>query len=200
MKNKLSIVYAASLLAILIPMPGRLAYGLIFIISFNLVVLFSTLLSSLYIKLKMDMYLWVLMPLTYVFLITVIKLTLAYISPVLALQLGFLFYIQFFSIYVQNILHNVQGTNLKSSIIAKLQSGLWFTGIVFVFSLIRDILGYGTISLPTTRGLLSFELFSIEVVPQITIFASIFGAAILSALAIVLFIRLEDLHRRNENE
>mgnify|MGYP000990770829 CR=1 FL=1 len=189
MKEKIFIMYIASILAVLIPVPGRLAYGII--LAFTFIVLFF---SSILLNFLLDKYIelpikWIITPLFFVFIVTVIQCLLSIFLPVLSMQISFVLYIQVFSFYMINILKNIQGSTLKERIKSQLPQCIWYTVSALLFSLIRDILGYGTITFPSSKGLYSIKLFSVQSFPLMNFFASIPGAAILSAL-ILLFISL----------
>ncbi|QTQ11805.1 hypothetical protein HRI96_06070 [Treponema parvum] len=183
MTDKKLLICTATLLAILIPAPGRLAYGIIFIITFNFAFLFYILLNFLLKKLDIHSYSHVIMPLALVSFVTCERFVLMMLVPVIALQLALLPYIQAFSVYMLYVLHRPEGLSIKADLKSNLRVAGYFSAVTFCFSLIRDILGFGTLSLPSSLGVLSFQLIpAASVLPFMNFFASIPGAAILSSV------------------
>lgn len=199
MTNKRLIIYISSILAVLIPCPGRLASGIILAVSFDITFILTTMLNFLFFKLNLHKSVKVLLPLSVVSLVTVFKLILMLISPLNALQLSFIFYLQAFSIYVI-FLNSSETENLdfKLSLKKMLVNCLWFTGFILGFSLLRDVLGYGTLSFPVTSGINQIKLFDINSCTFLNFFASTPGAAIISAVIISLAFQINNRKSTSE--
>ena len=199
MTNKRFIIYVSSILAVLIPCPGRLAAGIILAFSFDIIFILTAMLRCLFFKLSLYKSVKILLPLSVISLVTIFKLILAMISPLNALQLSFIFYLQGFSIYIIFLNSDAnENCDFKLSLKKMLVNCLWLTGFTLGFSLLRDVLGYGTLSFPVTSGINQIELFDINSCTFLNFFASIPGAAIISAVIISLAVQINNRKSTSE--
>ncbi|MCR5762923.1 MAG: hypothetical protein K6G00_06010 [Treponema sp.] len=180
MKQNTLSVYLMASLAMLVPFPGRLAYGIILIVFMYASMFFMTLFQNLIYKLSLESLLSVL---TAVFLISesiFFKQLVVMYSPLMALTIGFVIYIPAVSSFFIMRLYRPN----KPSVYADLAQNIRYCGGFSFFSicifLFRDLFGYGTITLPSRTGIAQLVIFhSSEKVSLGTFWASTPGAVLL---------------------
>ncbi len=188
MKKNEMYSYIAASLAILIPVQGRFAYGLILIIALNLFLIFGILVRKLLVKIQLQDFQSVI---TAVFLVSaaiLYKQILIFYSPVNALVLGFSIYMTAAATYLTSFLYGNTERTLKDDIIFNMKKSRNYSILALVFFLFRDIFGYGTITFPVYSGLKSIVLIKSKSNFSFgTFWATIPGALFLFAMLIALF-------------
>lgn len=183
MKKNDLYVYTALSLAIFIPIPGRLAYGLIIIMMLYVLSILGILfrkLSSMFFDNGIHS---VLIAVMLICLSILIRQFLIIYSPVIALVLGITIYAPALSAFVLGYLYRKSGLNLGASIKIAFFKCNAFAVFSLLFFSIRDLLGYGTISLPGPSGLIEFHIVKENALSFLGFFfASIPGAMILLAV------------------
>ena len=184
-------MYIAVSLVMLVPVPGRLYYGVPVVIVLNLLMVLTTLFSKLmdhfkFFSLKPACVLLMLVGLT----IFSRQLLILY-SPVTALTMGFICYMPTIAVLMLGRFFDNRGMHLKTALKGNMRESGLFSIYALVFFLLRDVVGYGTISLPIPSGIFKFELPTIAYFSPFTFWASIPGALVLSGglLASLSFIR-----------
>lgn len=180
-KNDL-FIYLLLSLSMLVFVPGRLSYGLILIFEYNFILILGILFSKLICILHLEDLRNICFATGIVFLAVLYKLFVRLYSPVIAFNLGILFYMPPLSIFV---LGNIYNKTKESSLTVQLKTimlkSLFFTIYALIFYILRDFFGYGTISLPSIHGV--YELFIIKEMRYS--FMGIFFASIPGALFLV---------------
>lgn len=160
MKNKFFYLYITTALTMIIPTNGRFAYGLTLVFELFFLVLFTNLLQSLIKKIKFTEF---IKPFTFffVFVLTVLyEQLIGLFSPFIALTLGFNFYLTalatiptifFTSDYIIDL---SLGNRLKKT----LKQVLLYSLFALFFFLLRDIISFGTVTLPTSYSLLEIKI------------------------------------------
>lgn len=160
MKNKFFYLYITTALTMIIPTNGRFAYGLTLVFELFFLVLFTNLLQSLIKKIKLTEF---IKPFTFffVFVLTVLyEQLIGLFSPFIALTLGFNFYLTalatiptifFTSDYIIDL---SLGNRLKKT----LKQVLLYSLFALFFFLLRDIISFGTVTLPTSYSLLEIKI------------------------------------------
>lgn len=176
-------IYIAAMLAILATVPGRLAYGIIIAIEMNIVMIAATSISKLLYVLDLEEFRDFLMMIAIIFVVVFFKQLLILFSPLLAMTLGYVLFLPALSTFVIGSLkigNNTFITILKRNI----YNTLVFSSLCIVFFLLRDVLGYGTITLPSTMplGFFSIRLLVSSSILPATFWATIPGALVLSAI------------------
>lgn len=97
------------------------------------------------------------------------------------------------------MIKNTEGEMLKEKIKSQIPQCLWYSLTALSFSLIRDVLGYGTITIPSSLGIHPVKLFLVKSTPLTSFFASIPGAAVISAL-ILMILSMVMTKKEAENE
>lgn len=138
------IIFIAAFLAIIIPIPGRFVYGFTIVVELVFLVLFGTLINHLVNKLKIETLR------TVTILYSLIALTMLYrqifvlLCPEVALVLSFTFYLPTISLFLIGSIFKNEKTTLKDDFLANMRDVLIISIAGLIFSLFRDILGYGT--------------------------------------------------------
>lgn len=184
-KNDFYINCAVSLV-MLVPVPPRFAYGVILVIMFNLLILLGTLFKRSLEKLQMQN---MLNPLLILFLVSVSMLTgilLAYYDAVLSLTLNFVLFLPVFtSLVVGKLLANSDmplGLLLRKNILYS----AFITGISLVFLCVREIFGYGSITLLHGSGIVQHQIIPPQYMQTGIFWVTIPGGITLAALLLVL--------------
>ncbi len=189
MKKNYLFEYIAFSLTLLIAVPGRLSYGLILLVLFNLLMLSSTAFKSLILLLNLKELKQVLTIIFLVFFTVVFRQCLILYSPVCALTLGFQIYLPSLSSFILGALFNENDEmNLVEQLEINMKKSLTFSLYAFCIFILRDFLGYGSISFPVPRGVFELNILHKTSFTFIGVFfASIPGALVLVSLSIILF-------------
>lgn len=191
MKKNDLMVYLLLSFSILIPVPGRLAYGLILILEINFIFILGILfrrLISLFVPEDLQS---ILISIFLVFIATLFKQFVIMYSPIIGFVLGFLIYLPVFSSFIFGNLQDkdiIKNNSLGSELKKYMSKCGIFSLFAFIFYFFRDIISYGTLTLPSPSGV--FELFRIKDFSLSflgTFFASIPGAILSIALLYFIF-------------
>ena len=183
MNQKKLFLLLSFLLVVFLPIPSRLAYGLLIIFEMFFMNILGICFSYLIDKIKMNMFRKFLMPVFFVFFAVLFKQIVGIIFPMDAFVIGFSFYVPAVSNFmICQVLTDVQ--DLKQ--VVKERSSLFgFYAIVsIVIFLLRDLIGYGTITLPSSKGIL--ELVKIQSLAQSS--SGVFWASISGGLIVIAII------------
>lgn len=189
MKRRSVYLLIATILAILVPSPGRFVYGVTLVLELNILMLIGTLSVSLVKKMKLEELN------TLIVLIMIISSTILYRQIMIVLQseimltLGFIVYLMPVSFFVIGYVFSNNELQLKERLRINMVHILTFSVYALLFFLLRDLFGYGTF---TFFGK-NHQIYEKVIIPAdrlgfFSIFASIPGAMILSS--ILLFIHI----------
>lgn len=188
-KNKLVYYYIASSLALLVPVPGRLAYGIAVLFLFNLQMLCATFVFHAIEHLSLQFLRNSIISFALVAVTVFYKQILIIFCPVMALTLGFCIYLPalataviefFFAEYKKGIKIHLKTTMTKSLVI---------TIFSFVYFLLRDLIGFGTLTLPCWKKILVLHLpFNPESTGASVFLATIPGSLVLISVLLTLFL------------
>lgn len=191
MNRNIVFMYIAVSLVMLVPVPGRLYYGIPVIIVLNLLMVLTTLFSKF-----MDFFkFYTLKPICILLMLVGITIfarqLLILYSPMIALTMGFIIYMPAIAVLMLGRFFDNRGMQLKMALSGNIRESGFFSIYAFVFFLLRDIVGYGTISFPIPSGIFKLELPTLSYFSPFTFWASIPGALVLSGLllAALSFIR-----------
>ncbi len=189
MKRRSVYLLIATILAILVPSPGRFVYGVTLVIELNLLMLIGTLSVSLIKKMKLEEIN------SLIVLILIIGSTILYrqfmiiFQPEIMLTLGFIIYLMPVSFFVIGYVFSNNELPLKERIQVNMIHILTFSLYALIFFLLRDIFGYGTFTFfGKNHQIYEKVIISSQNLGFFSIFASIPGAMILSS--ILLFIHI----------
>ena len=191
MNRNIVFMYIAVSLVMLVPVPGRLYYGIPVIMVLNLLMVLTTLFSKF-----MDFFkFYTLKPICILLMLVGITIfarqLLILYSPMIALTMGFIIYMPAIAVLMLGRFFDNRGMQLKMALSGNMRESGCFSIYAFVFFLLRDIVGYGTISFPSPSGIFKLELPTLSYFSPFTFWASIPGALVLSGLllAALSFIR-----------
>lgn len=196
MKQKQTFMYIASFLTLTIPVSGRFVYGMTLIIELFLLEITGILLNSLVTKLKLNEIR------TYFVMFFMIAITILYrqilvlTNTEIALTLGYILYFPPVSVFLTHTLFTDYNEALAERLKHNLLSTLFFSFMILVFFLFRDIAGYGTFTF-FGRNHRIFEkvLFNPVKIGVFTFFATIPGGLVLTGLFIYLSLFLRNKFR-----
>ncbi|MBO5137314.1 MAG: hypothetical protein J6B81_02300 [Spirochaetaceae bacterium] len=186
MNKNLAFLHTAVALAVLIPVPARLAYGLVILLCFNFLMLFSTLISKLLDVLSLNNMRPACLIIALICLTVCFRQLVIFYSPIIGLTLGFVLYLPVIAVLIVGDCLDNFNTSLKDSLRQNMLEALRFSFYGIVFFLLRDILGYGTFTLPIPDGILKLHLPQFLFSTSSVFWASIPGGIILVGLFLAL--------------
>ncbi len=186
-KSELSFFITLSL-AMLVPVPGRLAYGIILILFLNILVLtgilFKKLISFFFSGELQNVILCALMISTCVLFRQIFLI----LFPLQTFILGITIFMPVLTSFVLGRLYVNRNLSVAAELKASLKSSTGFSLFSILFFALRDIIGYGTLSFPSGMGITEIKLFDIassEISFLGMFWASVPGALILIAIEIL---------------
>lgn len=186
-KNRIDIFFPLAL-ATLIPVPGRFAFAVALIVLLYFLMLAASVFKRLTLALFDEDSRSLVMALVLVCLCMFFRQILILFSPLTALILGISIFMPALTSFVLTNVWSCVQTNFSSELKEALESCSAFSILAAVFFLLRDVLGYGTFSLPCPSGLWEVRLFSsTPPLLPLSFFASIPGAVVLLFLCFLLF-------------
>ena len=177
------LVNTAASLGMLIAVPGRLAYGILLVIELNVILLCVSLFMGMLHTLRLQRFVAALSAILLVSLVVLAKCLLVAVSPAVALSLGFALYFPALSVFVISVVSDSSAVRGFAFPRADLMHSLVFSAVMLAVFLFRDVLGYGTLTLPAggRSGLLEVVLFRLPGILPWEFWATIPGAMILCA-------------------
>lgn len=204
-KNELYI-YIVLDLAILLPSPARLAYGLILVILFNILLFSGILFKRAVEKIFSEESMQTIILLFFLFFVTVLfrQFIILYSAPV-AFVLGIIFYIPLLTSFILGNILTKTERPLQEDILVITKKSLVFTVFSLLFYSFRDIVAYGTLTVPAPGGIKELFIFNPHKLSFInTFWGSIPGGLVLTAIiySVVSFImkKLEIIETTKEGE
>lgn len=185
-------IYMAATCAIVIVCPGRLVCGVVIALELCILMLFGLLFRALLSKFNLENMMQSSMLVFIVFLTILYKQLLILLMPELALQLSFVLYLPSISTFTTVFLMEKEIPSIKELLKKDLVSAGMFAFYVMAVSFVRDIFGYGTISLPAYGRQFELVLFNPERISSLSFLATIPGALILTALFLSGFLFMEN--------
>ncbi len=179
--------YITASLALLVPVPGRFAYGLVLVLALNIMMVFGTLFRKLVHVLELEDLQPVLIAVLLVCMSIICKQLLIMFSPEMALTVGYAIYMPAVSSFLIGFLYEKGSKSLFSELSYNMKHILLFSLFALIVFLFRDLFGYGTFTLPSTNGLLECVIVkgSSGQAPIGVFWASIPGALVITALCVV---------------
>lgn len=190
--DKNTYFFLAAILSIFVPAPGRFAYALTLLLLFNVQMVVITLFFHAIDFLKLESLKNVLMVLSLVFVTIMFKQLLIVVCPIMALTLGFCIYLPTFSTVAIQFFFEKRKSSLREHFFDGVSKTLMFSAYSLLFFLLREIIGYSTVSFPGFGGLIVFHLpvdfHSVSFGP---FFATIPGCLSLVAVLFALYILIQ---------
>lgn len=144
MNNKSFNVFIATYMAILIPLPGRFVFGITLLIELLLLAIVGTLINSLINLLNLKEIKSFLIVLTLFAFSILLRQILVLAYPEIALTLGYFIYLPTASLLLYHFLFANPMDSLKDRLLDNIIKISIFSISGVLFSLLRDIAGYGT--------------------------------------------------------
>ena len=189
MKRRSVYFLIASILAMLVPAPGRFVYGVTLILELNLLMLFATLSVSLVKKIKMEELNTVLVLTSIISGAIFFRQIMIMIQPEVMLTLGYLVYLMPVSVFLMGYVFNNMEQTLQERLKLNMLHIFTFSIYALLFFLLRDLAGYGTFTFfGKNHQIYEKIIIPSEYIGIFQILASIPGALILSSL--LLFIHI----------
>ena len=189
--NRKNYIYIAAALSILVPSPGRFAYGIVLLLLLNITMALGVLFRKLIEKLNFTDFQPALLGLFFVFVALLYREVLTFISPLMVFTLGFNIYMPAVSAFLIGSLYQKSKDNLLDELKINIKESLMFSIIGLLFFFIRDFFGYGTFTLPVLNGVKEFVILAnTDIAFAGAFWASIPGALILTALLYICMSRV----------
>ena len=148
MSKKIPVMYLCTALVTLVPIAGRLYYGIPVIILINFLMLTTTLFDYGLCILKIDSLKKTYLMMFLVGMVLFFRQILIFYSPMVALGLGFMLYIPIAEVLLLGDFFTEHKEKLANTLKQNMRTSLIFSLYVFMFFLLREVIGYGTVSLP----------------------------------------------------
>lgn len=186
-KSQLDVLFPLSL-ATLIAVPGRFAFAVALIVLLYFLVVATLVFKRLVLALFDEETRSLVMALVLICLCVLFRQALILFSPLTALVLGLSVFMPALTSFILGNLWSCEQSSFSEQMKKELKNCTTFSLLAALFFLLRDVLGYGTFSLPCPSGLWELRLFSpsSSALP-LSFFASIPGAVVLLFLCFSLF-------------
>ncbi|MDE5897883.1 MAG: hypothetical protein K2H09_01260 [Treponemataceae bacterium] len=171
--------------------PGRFACGFALAFSVCFLMLTGTLFRALLKKLRLEQMEFLLMASFIVFATMFVRQLLAIMMPEMALQLGFALYLPSVSTFTTLFLFERKERGVKSALKDIMRPTLVFSAYSLGCALIRDVLGYGTITLPAFGRMYEQVVADPERISMCSFLATVPGALTLCALLLAAYLAVE---------
>ncbi|MCR5290046.1 MAG: hypothetical protein K6E51_08665 [Treponema sp.] len=169
-----------------VPVPGRFAFGVVLVISFNFIILFGTLFLHALYKLHQESLKTIILVPFLIGISVFVQQLLCLFFPYVIFALGILVFVPALSVFIISLFYLQPCTTIKSELTHNCVLTAFFSAVVLFYMLVRDILGYGTISFPVPAGIKEFMLFDASMVPFTAFFASVPGILTTTVLCFVI--------------
>jgi len=189
MNKQIYNIFTVISFALLIASPGRFAFGLIICAELFFLAICGLIVSALLEKLNLNQFKSILTIITLIFSTILYKQIIMWLFPLIALQLSFVFYLPAISSYMIGMIYK-NDSKIKFSENIKIIS--FFSIFALVFYLIRDILGFGSFTFPTSNGIFEIILFNSKTLSWSVFFASMPGALFLVTVSILVFVCIQN--------
>lgn len=161
MKKNIYYLYIAPALSILIPTPARLAYGIILLLELNFLVLLGSLPQSMIKHFNVNEF---SKPLSFIFLISfviIFRQLVSLYSPLIANTLYLNFYLTSIASFPMVLFSDDEITEMSLKVRLKLglKYSLKFTLFGILYFLLRDLISFGTVTLPGRYQLYEYVIF-----------------------------------------
>ena len=191
MTRKAISIYMSATCAMLIVAPGRFVCGILLASEVILLMLFGTLFRTLLKKIGLQKSSQTCVMLLTIFIVIFYKQLLILFMPEIAMQMGFIIYFPAITTFATVFLMENQQNNLKTELKQNMIPAFLFSIYSLLTSLFRDILGFGTITLPAVGKQLEIAIFNEDKVSALNFIATIPGSFVLSALLLAGYLAIE---------
>ncbi|MDE7140092.1 MAG: hypothetical protein K2O09_04990 [Treponemataceae bacterium] len=189
MKDRTIYFYLAAILTVVVPVPGRLAFGLLMVVVFNVQVMTGVLVGHLTARLHLDDLKNVIVAVNLVAVTILFKQLVIFFCPVAALTLGFSFYLPALASAIIEFSYKEVAPSLAADIKEKALRNAVFSAVALGIYLVRDLVGFGTVTFPVWRRIAVVHVpFGARTTAAGAFFATIPGAFVLVAVLLALYL------------
>ncbi|MCH5288435.1 MAG: hypothetical protein J1E32_00800 [Treponema sp.] len=189
MRNRTIYFYVAASLATVVPVPGRLAFGLLMVVLFNIQVVTGVLTCHLAARLKLDDLQRVIVSVELIAITILYKQLVMLVCPVAALTLGFLIYLPALSSAVIEFSYKNNVGTLAEDLKEKAARNGVFSAVALALFFVRDTIGFGTVTFPAWQRIAAAHLPVFPGTAAVGAFlATVPGAFVLAALLLALYL------------
>ena len=182
-------LYMAANLAMLIPVPGRFAYAIIMLVIFNIQMAVATMLFHAIHRMNLANMRNALLSLTIVAMGILFKQILIIFCPVAALTLSYCIFLPTLTSVILDFFFLSYEHGVKGHVITTMKKSLAMTLFILFFFLVREILGYSTISFPGWKRLIFITLpYNVSGTVASVFLATIPGSLFLMAMCLFFYI------------
>ncbi|AEE16804.1 hypothetical protein [Treponema brennaborense] len=191
MKTNKTFMYIAASLVLLVPVPARFGYGLLLILSLNLLMLSGTVFRKLLDTLRFDQLRPVLLLVFFMAAAVFFRQLLIFYSPVSVLTLGFSLYLPVVAVFLLGDFFADSSVSVSDFLAENMAECGKFSAYALLFFLCREVFGYGSVSFPVPSGIYRILLPAGNSFVPAVFWASIPGALVASGvlLAVMTLIR-----------
>lgn len=185
MKRDYYFLYIILSLGLLVPVPGRFAYGFVLILLLNILLFAGLFVKRLVRILDIEEFQSVIIATALISICILYKQFIILLSPIMALTLGFAIFIPAVSSFLLGYVGDPVRIPLKEECYDCMKKAGRFSVYGLFFFIIRDVLGYGTITFPKHNGIFQIRFFNVGAGYIGSFFASIPGALVLTAVFVI---------------
>ena len=194
MKRRSIYLLIATILAILVPSPGRFVYGVTLVLELNILMLIGTLTISLVKQLKLQELNSVIVLIIIISSTILFRQIMIMFQPEIMLTLGFIIYLMPVSFFILGYVFSNTESPLAERLKFNMLHIITFSVYALLFFLSRDLAGYGTF---TFFGK-NHQIYEKVLIPEnkigfFSVFASIPGAMILSSILLFIHIYVRNM-------
>lgn len=187
------LLYTGTSLAILLPFPGRIVYGIFALVHFTISVILLTLMLHAINKMAIKSLRLGICSLELVALTIFFKELLVIFCPIAALTVGFSFYLPAVSSVAVVMLNFKKSNSIRKNCLENLKKSSVISAFCLLVFSLRDILGFGTITLPKWQSPLIIKLPELPFLHSCdfvtAFFATIPGCLVLTVLVFYLALK-----------
>ena len=195
MTRKAISIHMALTCAIAVALPGRFAFAIIVAFELFFLMTTGTLFRSLLKVLKIKELKSIALCIFIVSMTMLFRELLTLLMPEVALQLSFAIYLPAISTFSSVFLFDEHNYTLKEELKENLIPALIFSVYILIQNLLRDLLGYGTFTLPAKGKIFEVLLIKSDRISFFSFLATIPGAIVISALFMALYLTFENRMR-----
>lgn len=194
MKRRSVYLLIATILAVLVPSPGRFVYGVTLVLELNILMLIGTLTVSLVKQMKLEEINSLIVLVIIIASTILFRQIMIMFQPEIMLTLGFIIYLMPVSFFIIGYVFSNTDAPLVERLKFNMLHILTFSVYALLFFLLRDLFGYGTFTFfGANHQIYEKVLISENKIGVFSVFASIPGAMILSSILLFIHIYVRNM-------
>lgn len=182
--------YLAISLSLLIPVSGRFAFGIVILLFFNLSVILTVLTIHGIWKFQFEYLTFSLVAFEIIAFTLLFRQIVVILCPIIAMSCGFAFFIAAAASVMIPMFFTESSTPLKEDLLLQLKSSLLISLFCLVFFLFRDIIGFGTVTLPVWQDILVLKIpYLYDHLNMLSFIGTIPGVLLIIGILLSIFIK-----------